>query len=188
MSYTSMGSYYEFENHQVFNGMGAFGGIRETFNAAAVNADAQKGARIVEIQAGIAKTCPNPLLITACNGWKALAGPANAAGGRATRAIQQALGELGHDPGPVDGMWGPNTTAAWNDWKKGHGLAASPGPDVTLNKMQAMENDLRGGVGKAGLGALGAVALVALAVFGGVALLKKKKGTRRAASPMRLSA
>ncbi len=38
------------------------------------------------------------------------------------REIQQSLRELGHDPGPVDGLWGPRTSAAVSEFQRAQGL------------------------------------------------------------------
>ncbi|MEE8385905.1 MAG: hypothetical protein V3S01_08310, partial [Dehalococcoidia bacterium] len=86
MSYTALGnplgSYYEFEPHQIFGGYGAFG-AETTFNAQQVWVDAQLGGSCYT------PGSPNfekPAMISTCN----------AAGGRATREIQAALNTLGY--------------------------------------------------------------------------------------------
>lgn len=37
--------------------------------------------------------------------------------GQAARALQTALKDLGLDPGPLDGIWGPRSQAAFDAWK-----------------------------------------------------------------------
>lgn len=39
------------------------------------------------------------------------------------RDVQRALGREGHDPGPLDGVFGPRTRAALVGWQREHGLA-----------------------------------------------------------------
>jgi peptidoglycan hydrolase-like protein with peptidoglycan-binding domain len=41
-----------------------------------------------------------------------------------TRQIQQGLDAMGHEPGPVDGLWGNQTQAAYADFAKTYGLKA----------------------------------------------------------------
>ena len=41
------------------------------------------------------------------------------------REVQQLLVELGLDPGPIDGMLGPKTRAALNEWKESSGSKVS---------------------------------------------------------------
>ena len=38
------------------------------------------------------------------------------------KKVQQTLIEKGYEPGVVDGLWGPNTRAALNAFRKDHGL------------------------------------------------------------------
>jgi peptidoglycan hydrolase-like protein with peptidoglycan-binding domain len=50
--------------------------------------------------------------------------------------VQQALKEKGHDPGPVDGILGPNTRAALQAFQKSEGLDPSGRVDRgTLEKL-----------------------------------------------------
>ncbi|MCL4763580.1 MAG: peptidoglycan-binding protein [Burkholderiales bacterium] len=46
------------------------------------------------------------------------------------RSLQAALRERGFDPGPVDGVWGPQTEDALRDFQQSLGLAASGQPDA----------------------------------------------------------
>src|SRR5439155_18621641 len=50
-----------------------------------------------------------------------------AKGGNADRmkAVQQALKDKGHDPGPIDGRMGPKTQAALKDFQKAEGIKES---------------------------------------------------------------
>lgn len=45
------------------------------------------------------------------------------------KAVQQALKDKGHDPGPVDGVMGPKTQAALRDFQKSSGIRESGRPD-----------------------------------------------------------
>ena len=199
---SGMGAYYEFSPHQVYSGYGAVdtGGIRETFNATQVNTDAQLGGGIgaaVKLMRaeGCNENTGQPLAgsqtpASVCQAMAAQLGKINAAGGRATKQIQLGLIELGYDPGPVDGMWGPLTQAGWNNFKTDHGFAATTGPGVHLPALQAMETSLRGGETpgpdeKAGISKV-ALALAALALLGlgAIALKKRKKGRAGGARQM----
>jgi hypothetical protein len=44
--------------------------------------------------------------------------------------IQLLLQEAGHNPGPVDGQWGPRTQRAMADFQRAKGLAVSGEPDA----------------------------------------------------------
>jgi hypothetical protein len=44
--------------------------------------------------------------------------------------IQLLLQEAGHNPGPVDGQWGPRTQSAMADFQRAKGLAVSGEPDA----------------------------------------------------------
>jgi hypothetical protein len=44
--------------------------------------------------------------------------------------IQLLLQETGHNPGPVDGQWGPRTQSAMADFQRAKGLAVSGEPDA----------------------------------------------------------
>ena len=54
---------------------------------------------------------------------------ANAGGGR-VQAIQTALKDKGHDPGPVDGHMGPQTRSALRAFQKKEGLPATGSADA----------------------------------------------------------
>jgi hypothetical protein len=108
----------------------------------------------------------------------AACGACNVAGGRATRAIQKALNELGVATLTVDGQWGPATQAGWDKFLAINKLAKGPGLGITLPALQVMEGQaatktdaMKMGLG--GLAVAGAVGLGALAIW---ALAKKKKG------------
>jgi hypothetical protein len=45
-------------------------------------------------------------------------------GSRDVRKLQRSLGALGHDPGPIDGLYGPRTEGAVERFQLAHGLAA----------------------------------------------------------------
>ena len=45
-------------------------------------------------------------------------------------AIQEALKDKGHDPGPIDGIVGPKTRQALRDFQKAEGLQTTGGPDA----------------------------------------------------------
>jgi len=44
-------------------------------------------------------------------------------------AVQQALKEKGHDPGPIDGLMGPRTSAALRDFQSKEGIEPTGKPD-----------------------------------------------------------
>jgi peptidoglycan hydrolase-like protein with peptidoglycan-binding domain len=50
------------------------------------------------------------------------AGPVSAQAGADVERAQQALKQMGHDPGPVDGVMGAQTSAALRDYQKAQGL------------------------------------------------------------------
>jgi len=53
-----------------------------------------------------------------------------------TRSIQEALKAKGHDPGPIDGVFGPKTKAALKDFQKAEKLPESGRQDPqTLAKL-----------------------------------------------------
>jgi peptidoglycan hydrolase-like protein with peptidoglycan-binding domain len=57
--------------------------------------------------------------------------------GRVEQA-QRALEQAGHDPGPIDGVVGPKTSAALRAYQKAHGLDATGRlDDATLGKLTA---------------------------------------------------
>jgi peptidoglycan hydrolase-like protein with peptidoglycan-binding domain len=52
------------------------------------------------------------------------------------RAVQEALKSKGHDPGPIDGIFGPKTEAALKSFQKAENLEASGRGDAqTLAKL-----------------------------------------------------
>jgi peptidoglycan hydrolase-like protein with peptidoglycan-binding domain len=52
------------------------------------------------------------------------------------RAVQEALKAKGHDPGPIDGMMGPQTQAALNNFQKAENLQMTGrGDPQTLDKL-----------------------------------------------------
>jgi lysozyme family protein len=49
------------------------------------------------------------------------------------RSIQQELEEAGYDPGPIDGIWGPRTNAAYNNFHSGaHSRIVTPSKDEPI--------------------------------------------------------
>jgi peptidoglycan hydrolase-like protein with peptidoglycan-binding domain len=55
---------------------------------------------------------------------------------RDVRAAQQALRDQGYNPGPIDGVMGPRTTAALRDYQTKQGLTASGQlDDATMDKL-----------------------------------------------------
>jgi hypothetical protein len=194
------GAYYEFSPHQVFpySGYGATAGIRQTFDAQQVWADAQKGGTIGALQTNYNNMgcLPNGEAPTAVKGaacraaWQTM-GNVNAAGGRAARAIQEGLNELGYGPIGVDGVWGGESSAAWGAFTADQGLPAGPGlvNKAGIDKMGAL---LHGGEApgpaKAGMPTWGWLLIIAAGV-GGVAMLSKKRArpvpTGKAMVPMR---
>jgi putative peptidoglycan binding protein len=56
------------------------------------------------------------------------------------KAIQQALKDKGFDPGPIDGIQGPQTTAALKAYQQAEGLEATGRVDTrTMSKLSAAE-------------------------------------------------
>ena len=55
--------------------------------------------------------------------------------GTTIRGIQQALKRHGHDPGPIDGIYGSQTQAAVNSFQKAKGLATG---GLTLATVEAL--------------------------------------------------
>jgi peptidoglycan hydrolase-like protein with peptidoglycan-binding domain len=52
------------------------------------------------------------------------------------RQMQQALKESGYDPGPIDGVQGPQTTAALRAYQKAEGIEVTGRADTdTLGKL-----------------------------------------------------
>lgn len=53
------------------------------------------------------------------------------------KGVQQALSAAGHDPGPIDGVVGPQTTAALKAYQKQNGLSVTGRlDDATLAKLR----------------------------------------------------
>jgi peptidoglycan hydrolase-like protein with peptidoglycan-binding domain len=61
------------------------------------------------------------------------------------RRAQQALAQRGHDPGPIDGVWGPQTARAMEDFQRANNL--QPTGRLDSPTMQAL--DLRAGTSRA---------------------------------------
>ena len=60
----------------------------------------------------------------------------HAAGGEKVRAMQEALKTKGFDPGPIDGIHGPQTTQAVKDYQRAENLSVTGrGDSATLNKL-----------------------------------------------------
>lgn len=59
-----------------------------------------------------------------------------------TREIQTALVELGYEPGPVDGVWGPKTQAAVKAFQRANGLVADGvvGPKTRTKMRERLEH------------------------------------------------
>jgi len=56
--------------------------------------------------------------------------------GTNVRAAQQALRDQGYNPGPIDGVMGPRTSAAVRDYQAKEGLTASGQlDDATMDKL-----------------------------------------------------
>jgi peptidoglycan hydrolase-like protein with peptidoglycan-binding domain len=55
------------------------------------------------------------------------------------KAVQQALKDKGHDPGPVDGVIGPKTQAALKDFQKSQGLQETGRLDAETTAKLGME-------------------------------------------------
>src|SRR5690606_38196208 len=47
------------------------------------------------------------------------------AGSQDVRELQMALRDAGHDPGEIDGIWGPRTRSALRDFQEAEGLNAT---------------------------------------------------------------
>jgi peptidoglycan hydrolase-like protein with peptidoglycan-binding domain len=72
--------------------------------------------------------------------------PADApAGAKGVRQAQEALRAQGHDPGRIDGVMGPQTSAALKAYQKQHGLTTTGRlDDATLAKLGQSENAAAG--------------------------------------------
>ena len=77
--------------------------------------------------------------------------PAMAQTSQTIRAAQEALKAKGYDPGPIDGIYGPRTRAATEDFQKHETLTADGrlGPK-TLDSLQIKENTASGNFQEAG--------------------------------------
>ena len=58
----------------------------------------------------------------------------SAQSGMDVERAQQALKQLGHDPGPIDGVMGAQTTAALKAYQKQHGLRATGQLDAATSE------------------------------------------------------
>lgn len=194
MSYGGVGSYYELPgigSYYEVPGISGFGSTAETFDAGSVWADVELGGSCYTNEG------PKP---------GANLGACNAAGGRATRAIQAALNELGYGPISVTGKWDGATGSKWRRFLSDMGLQPGPGLGVSQQGLMTMEKLLKegkspgpgkkieydkqgdqyiprdpGGMSAAGLG--GGGMLLAVLVIGGLGYAAyqsgKKKKTRR---------
>ena len=196
MSYAmnGYGSYYEYSDHQIFNGYGvAESNIRDTFNPNKVWADAQLGGQIGSMKGpydnlgcGPGATHPEggPKSASCAQLWSEM-GRMNAAGGRAARAIQAGLNELGYGPIAVDGLWGGGSANAWQSFTTDQNLPAGPG---LVNKVgiDAMGQLLKGGKtpgpARAGLGKIGWLLLLLAGGAATVGLVARGRRRRRAGS------
>jgi peptidoglycan hydrolase-like protein with peptidoglycan-binding domain len=62
------------------------------------------------------------------------------AGAQRVRDVQQALKDKGYDPGAIDGIQGPQTTAALKAYQKAEGLEATGKFDTqTMSKLNMAE-------------------------------------------------
>ncbi|OFZ73770.1 MAG: hypothetical protein A2W04_00655 [Betaproteobacteria bacterium RBG_16_64_9] len=67
------------------------------------------------------------------------------------REAQQALKDKGHDPGPIDGMWGPQTQQAVKEFQEKEKLQASGRLDQrTLSALGIQEGASAAGAGRSG--------------------------------------
>jgi hypothetical protein len=180
-----LGSYYEFQNHQVFNGFGACGTGGCGFGAIEFNSS-EAWSNWVACSAAwqLGKK-----VIPQCKD--------------AADLIRAALGQIGYGKLPMGTPWGPADQSAYKQFAADHNLAQTGGMPTKggLDVIQeSIENRKKPGpkpivethkVGRefvpgpapgqqalsAGLGVGGIVAigLVGLAVVGGIALVRKKK-------------
>jgi peptidoglycan hydrolase-like protein with peptidoglycan-binding domain len=73
------------------------------------------------------------------------------------REVQQALRQMGHDPGPADGQWGPKTQRALRDFQQERGLQASGRLDqATLGALHVSGTRSVAGTAQPGASATGA--------------------------------
>jgi len=174
-------------------------GIRATFSASQVWADAQLGGSIGSAQRGYQQAGCLPggqaapgaseVQIAVCSGaWREI-GRINAAGMRAAKAIQAGLNELGYGPVTVGEPWGvpSSSSEAWAKFTADAGVPAGPGL-VSRDGIFAMEAALKGGKTpgptKAGLGPMGWL-LIALGLgAAGIAAVAGKKRSKAATGRM----
>jgi hypothetical protein len=140
MSYGGVGSYYQMPMGSYYTmpmgayyempGMSGFGSTADTFSAGSVWADVQQG--------GSCYGASGPI-------EGANVGACNAAGGRATRAIQAALNEMGYGPISVTGRWDGATGGKWRRFLSDHGLQPGPGLGVSEQGLLLMEKLLKEG-------------------------------------------
>jgi Putative peptidoglycan binding domain len=70
------------------------------------------------------------------------------------RRIQEALDQAGHDVGPIDGQWGPQTESALREFQEAQGMEATGEPDEeTLTALGLPADELLSG--EAATGAAG---------------------------------
>ena len=83
------------------------------------------------------------ILVVCVLGAVALSAPPALAQQRADiKGVQQALAQAGHDPGAIDGVVGPKTSAALKAYQRAHGLSETGRPDEeTLAKLQPAGGD-----------------------------------------------
>jgi hypothetical protein len=174
---SSMGAYYTYSTHEVFDGFGA----ASSFDADQVWADAEEGGRVGQYQASLAKLdCASGQFEAECNAVKKMIADANFRGNRAANAIRGGLRALGYSPGNDNSPWGGADKSAWSEFASDNNVPAGPGL-VSKAGVYKMGEMLAGGAtGKAGMGALGWTLLLLAAAAGTVALVsgRKKKGAK----------
>jgi len=189
------GSYYTTYPGEVYAGYGATDTGTSNFNAAEVWGQAEAG--------GACYTPGNPAYLecqieqeyyreqgelppgpSAC-------GPCNYASGKAAKAVQRGLNELGYGPLDVDSKWGPASKSAWEAFTSDQGIPSGPG---LMNKVGVykMEELLQSGAAPGPNAPLykkmgGGKMLLLAAVLGGVGYLaykRSKKGRRSSSRAM----
>lgn len=173
-SCSSMGSYYTYGTHQVFDGFGA----TVAFDPQQVWADAEEGGRVGQYNNSLSKLdCSK--YTAECNAVKKMIADANFRGNRAANAVRDGLRALGYSPGQNDSMWSGADKAAWEKFCSDEGVPSGPG---LLSKagVYKLAERLGGGASKAGLGSLGwgLLLLAGVAVTASLVSGRKKKGTR----------
>lgn len=165
----AIGSYYTYRSGQEYGGMGD---IRESFDCNKVFQDSQLGGTIGTLMNAVKVCREQGRPESECAAIEQQIGRTNAAGARASKAVKQALNELGYGPLDVGGMWDAAAIAAWKKFAADNEVPAGPG--LSKAGLCAMEAQLRGGA-LAGLGKYGPWILAALVGGAGYVLLKKKK-------------